>query len=128
MCVDFVNDLMFNIFIITGITVKCPFYTNEWPNFVNCNFWADGNTMVVISGCGACNGDEYLKLLDIDGNLLASNDDGCTVGSMCSSITYFTSISSKPKMYTIAQGCWSGKCSGIVTVTGVSSCNIILII
>jgi hypothetical protein len=97
-----------------------------WPSFVYCNFWADGNTVIVISGCGTCNGDEYLELLDINDNELASNDDGCTSGSLCSSIKYTSTAtnSSELNMYKLAQGCASQSCSGIITITGANvKCN-----
>lgn len=71
--------------------------------------------------CGAdtynlatCSGDTYLRVLDANGNEVATNDNFC--GS-CSSVT-FRPTSTACAVYTIVEGCaGNGICSGTVAVT-----------
>lgn len=108
------------------VTFSCPSYnvtnTNSaQSNYASCTFSACGGTTLTVTGCGACSGDQYLRLVETStATQVASNDDGC---SPCSTMTYSVpGNSSVCYTYNIQEGCHSSKtCSGIVTVTGSES-------
>ncbi len=54
-------------------------------NYATCTFTACGGSTIGASGCDACNGDQYIRLVDSSMNEVSSNDEAC--GS-CSSLMY----------------------------------------
>jgi hypothetical protein len=54
-------------------------------NYATCSFTACGGSIIGASGCDACYGDQYIRLVDSSMKEVSSNDEAC--GS-CSSLTY----------------------------------------
>ena len=103
-----------------GNSFQCQHYATIGLNWVNCYFVASGGSVLTISGCGACSGDQYLQLLDEAGSIvLGVDDDGCGVFKGCSMISYSIPASKGYKIYTVQQGCWDTPCDGNVTINGI---------
>ena len=103
----------------------CPAYSasntdSAQQNYANCLINASASSVLTISGCSACTGDQYLILYDANGTTqLASNDDYC---SPCSAITYTVPSDSAYQLFQLHEGCYgSSACNGTISVTGAVS-------
>eukprot|EP01034_Spumella_vulgaris_P016497 gene16497-21072_t len=90
--------------------------------YAECSFVACGGTVLTISGCDQCTGDQYLKLYG-ESTFLKYDDDSCGTDYGCSTISYTVAgLDTVCSTLTVREGCYnSDTCGGSVTVFGVSA-------
>eukprot|EP00597_Dinobryon_sp_UTEXLB2267_P015099 CAMPEP_0170119432 /NCGR_PEP_ID=MMETSP0020_2-20130122/14390_1 /TAXON_ID=98059 /ORGANISM="Dinobryon sp., Strain UTEXLB2267" /LENGTH=871 /DNA_ID=CAMNT_0010348797 /DNA_START=71 /DNA_END=2686 /DNA_ORIENTATION=- len=111
----------------SGVIKVCASYTatatsSAQVNYVDCTFSVVGGIVIQISDCdanrcGVSTNDQYIRLLNSAGTLVAYNDDYC---QRCSSLTYSVP-SGASQTFTLRQGCFSvSTCSGTFKVISLS--------
>ena len=109
--------------------VSCPKYQTVNSkrtdnNFTICSFIACPSTIVSIP-CGACNGDQYIAVLDSSDYQIQSNDDSQSCSqSLCSSIVFVTNSKGPCQVYKLLQGCYGiSECGGQFTIYNAYNVN-----